>query len=192
MKTDLTFRAEENNPVLIWAKQSENPFLAMGHVGTHIDTYLKKNIPSDYTVSRGMVFSCLDKTEITLSDIDVDAIKKGDFVLLYTGWIEKYAYGSKEYFYEHPYCSDELIYALLAKEIHFIGIDCPGIKRHAEHEKFDRICEEKKVYVVENLVNLKKIPVFTQIEISWKNDEILTGLPCTVYANYENADSGIA
>lgn len=182
MKIRLTCLINEENPAYLWAKQSDNPHFAMGHVGTHIDTYLKKAIPSEYKVSRAVLFSCPDKEEISLADIDLEAVQCGDFVLLHTGWIEKFAYGSKEYFYEHPYCSDELIYALLNKKVRFIGIDCAGIKRHEEHEKFDRICEEKNVYVVENMVNLGKIILPAQIEIIWQDDEVLTGLPCMIHA----------
>lgn len=125
-------------------------------------------------------------SEIHLSDIDLNAIEAGDFVLFRTGQIERYAYGDPAYFENHPQLSHDLIDALLARHIRFIGIDCAGIRQHAEHEPADRFCEQHGVYIIENLTNLSQIsaPRF-DIYTMWLGDPNMTGLRCRVIADCE-------
>ena len=39
-----------------------------------------------------------------------------------------------------------VIEKLVEKKIHFIGVDCPGIREHEEHQQADRFCERHGVY----------------------------------------------
>lgn len=185
MLTDLTLHVELNNPVMTWAKAQKSPHLAMGHVGTHLDTYNKSTIPLEYFKSRSLVFDVRHTDEVQLSDLDLSLIEPGDFVLFRTGQMERYKFGDKEYFTDHPQLADAVIDALLAKKIRFIGIDSPGIRRHAQHEQADRKCEAGGIYVIENLTNLQHLPcqAFT-IYTMWLDDELMTGLKCRVLAEY--------
>ena len=180
---DLTIPILEDNPLIMWAKSQDNPHIAMGHIGTHLDTYEKTKIPLEYFKSNGILFHVKNKAEIDLTDIDISLIPKNAFVLFRTEQIEKYTYGDKEYFNEHPQLSPCLIDALLVQQIRFIGIDCAGIRKHSEHEKADRLCEQKNTYVIENLYNLNKLTsnVF-DIYTMWIDDPKMTGLKCRVIA----------
>lgn len=42
MLIDLTTTILKDSDIIKWAKSQENPYIAMGHVGTHLDTYEKK------------------------------------------------------------------------------------------------------------------------------------------------------
>ena len=48
MILDLTTMLTPDHPMIAWAKTKENPHIAMGHVGTHLDTYEKTKIPLEY------------------------------------------------------------------------------------------------------------------------------------------------
>ncbi len=45
MYIDLTTIVSQESDLVNWAKSQENPYIAMGHVGTHLDTYEKTHIP---------------------------------------------------------------------------------------------------------------------------------------------------
>ena len=184
MMIDLTRPMTENHPAMAWAKQQDNVHVAMGHIGTHLDTYEKTNIPITYCKSRGILFDVREKAEIGLQDIEINQIQQGDFVLFRTGRTEKFIYGEQAYFANHPQLSWELISYLLKKEIHFIGVDCAGIRQNAEHEKADRMCEQSGVYVIENICGLEKLQMYAQKEFMvytmWLDDAKMTGLRCRV------------
>ena len=181
MLIDLTTIVPKNSPLIEWANSQDNQHIAMGHVGTHLDTYEKTTIPIEYFKSNGVIFDVRNIPELGLDDIDLTCIPDNAFVLFRTGQIENHAYGDKEYFNNHPQLSNNLINALINKQIRFIGIDCAGIRCHSEHESADRLCEQNNIYVIENLHNLDKInsSIFTVYTL-WLDDPTLTGLRCRV------------
>ena len=148
MILDLSTMLTPDHPMIAWAKTKENPHIAMGHVGTHLDTYENTKIPLEYFRSRGVLFQVVGIGEVTEAVIDLTKVQAGDFVLFRTGRSEEYAYGEKEYFPNHPKLSLSLIEKLVEKQIHFIGVDCPGIREHEEHQQADRFCERHGVYVL--------------------------------------------
>ncbi|SHJ70754.1 Putative cyclase [Clostridium cavendishii DSM 21758] len=166
-----------------WLRRQENKHIAMGHVGTHLDTYLKSQIPLEYFKRRGVLVNTTafsEKREINKNDIDLENIKKGDFVIFRTDRIKK-VYGTKEYFENHPQLSHELIKELCHRKVSFIGIDTAGIRQGEEHTPADKLCEDNNIYVIENLSNLDKITskdflVYTM----WIDDKEATGLKCKV------------
>ena len=173
----------QDSPLLLWAKSQDNPHVAMGHVGTHLDTYEKSEIPLSYFKSEAILFDVREIPEVMPNDIDLDLIQENDFVLFRTGRIEAHGYGEPQYFENHPQLSHALIDQLTRKKTRFIGVDCPGIRQHAEHEDADRLCEQHGIYVIENLQNLSSISAhrFT-VYTMWLNDAVMTGLPCRVIA----------
>lgn len=185
MYLDLTTTVTHNSPLVLWAKSQDNPHIAMGHIGTHLDTYEKSSIPLDYFKSEGILFDVRKITEVTPAHIPLDRVKSGDFVIFRTGCIETHAYGEPAYFENHPQLSHELIAQLTEKKIRFIGVDCPGIRQHSEHEDADRLCERHGIYVIENLKNLSHISAqrFT-VYTMWLDDDVMTGLRCRVIAEY--------
>lgn len=183
MILDLTTMLTPDHSMIAWAKTKENPHIAMGHVGTHLDTYEKTKIPLEYFRSRGVLFQVVGIGEVTEAVIDLTKVQAGDFVLFRTGRSEEYAYGEKEYFPNHPKLSLSLIEKLVEKQIHFIGVDCPGIREHEEHQQADRFCERHGVYVIENLKNLSGITSETfTVYTMWLDDAQMTGLRCRVLA----------
>lgn len=181
MYVDLTTVVSPDSPLVSWAKAQDNPHVAMGHVGTHLDTYEKTSIPLAYFKSEGVLFDVRGKDEVLPDDLDLTLVHEGDFVIFRTGRVEAHAYGEPAYFDNHPQLSHELIEKLTEKKIRFIGVDCPGIRQHSEHEAADRLCEQHGIYVIENLKNLQEISkqrfmVYTM----WLDDPVMTGLRCRV------------
>lgn len=183
MYLDLTTMLPLDSPLLQWANEQDNPHMAMGHIGTHLDTYEKSVIPLDYFKSPGILFDVRNIPEVSPADVDLSLTLPGDFVLFRTGRIEKFPYGDPRYFEGHPQLSHQLIEALASKNIRFIGVDCPGIRQHSEHEPADRFCETHGIYVIENLTALNRLPTqrFT-VYTMWLEDAVMTGLRCRVIA----------
>ena len=185
MLVDLTTYVSQDSPLLQWAKQQDNPHIAMGHIGTHLDTYEKRPTPLDYLRSPGVIFDVRGITEVAVEHINLDEVEPQSFVLFRTGCMEQHPYGEPGYFERHPQLSHSLIQALVEKGVRFVGVDCPGIRRHEEHEAADRLCERHGVYVIENLANLGQLPrrgltVYTM----WLDDPVMTALKCKVVAEY--------
>ncbi|CDI50044.1 cyclase family protein [Clostridium tetani] len=183
MIIDLTTKVSQEE-IEEWLNTKENKYIASGHIGTHLDTYLKSSIPLEYFKCKGVlidVSQIASKREVEIKDVKHVDIPQNSFILFRTAQIEKYRYGSKEYFYNHPQLSHELINYLINKKVNFIGIDCAGIRRGEEHGPADILCEENGIYVIENLCELNKIASsnFT-VYTMWLDDSIATGLKCRV------------
>lgn len=170
-----------------WLNTQENRHIATGHVGTHLDIYNKSKIPLDYFRCKGVLLDVSDiaeTREIEPEDIAGIEIPADSFVLIRTARSENEKYGTAAYFADHPQLSHTLISHLLAKNIRFIGIDCSGIRRGAEHEPADRLCESSGVYVIENLNSLDRLTGISDLSVYtlWFDDETTTGLRCRVLA----------
>ena len=181
MLLDLTTNVAQDSPLVQWAKSQDNQHIAMGHVGTHLDTYEKSEIPLEYFACNGIMFDVRAVDEVQLEDISFDDVTENSFVIFRTGQMEQHSYGDKKYFDHHPQLSKELIYKLIDKKIRFIGVDCPGIRQHEEHEQADRLCEKNGIYVIENLSSLSQIDSNTfKVYTMWIDDNKMTGLKCKV------------
>lgn len=157
----------------------------VGHIGTHFDV-MDKEFPLNYTKCDGIVFdiSNIGDRDVLVSDIDVDRVSKGMFVLFYSGFIENEEYGSKNYFLNHPQLSNELIDNLVEKGISLIGIDFAGIRRGREHTPKDQYCADNGVFIIENLCNLDKLLECARFYVNTYPMKFsgVTGLPCRVIA----------
>lgn len=184
MNIDLTTAVDADNPLVLRAQQMPDRYVAMGHIGTHLDTYYKTPIPPEYAHCRGILFDVRGREEVTEDDFPIEQVQAGDFVLFRTGWMECHSYGAADYFVAHPQLAQSLIHALAEKHIRFIGVDAPGIRRGEEHTPADRFCEEHGVYVIENLSHLEQLPTKRcSVLVQWQEDSRLTGLPCRVTAS---------
>ncbi len=186
MIVDLTLSVSEQ---LIdeYLEKQENRILAQGHIGTHLDTYIKSDIPMEYFKRNGVIIDAekiAEQEEIGMKAVENIDIKEGDFVVVRTGRIEKYKYGTREYFENHPVLTNELIDYFISKKVSFIGVDCAGIRRNGtEHQDADKLCEENGIYVIENMTELDKLlnEKFT-VYTMWLDDKKATGLRCRVLA----------
>lgn len=185
MLIDITVRVSRETQ----KKALENETMAsMGHLGTHFDV-MNSTFPLCYTKRSGIVFDvsgALD-ADIELNENDLSLIQADMFVSFYSGFIKKVAYGSKEYFKNHPQLSHQLVETLLEKHISIIGIDFAGIRRGKEHTPKDQYCADKGVFIVENLCNLDEVLQGKPFNTFTANTypisfEGLSGLPCRVVA----------
>jgi len=157
-----------------------------GHLGTHFDV-MDQEFPLEYTRRKGIVFdvASIRDRDIGSDDIDLFKVEKGMFVAFHTGYLEEVGYGNRTYFGQHPQLSDELIDALLEREVSIIAVDCSGVRRGREHTPKDQYCAQRGCFVIENLCNLKKVieqgGSFTAHTYPM-NFSGITGLPCRVVA----------
>jgi nitroreductase/kynurenine formamidase len=183
---DMTLRV---TPELAANAQTQEPLARVGHLGTHFDV-MNKEFPLAYTERDAVVFNVSDvgDREIGISDVNLASVEPGMFVAFFTGFGEIYPYGSPEYSAMHPQLADELIDALLARQIAIIGIDFAGIRRGREHTPKDQYCADRGVFIVENLCNLRDVQAssgrFTASTYPM-NYAGMTGLPCRVLARFE-------
>jgi kynurenine formamidase len=184
MKIDITLRI---TPEMISDAQGNEKKALVGHLGTHFDV-MNKIFPLEYTERKGIVFdvSKVQDRDIDIADIDMHSIVNDMFVCFYTGFIEKEGYGTKTYFTAHPQLSNELLEALLQKNISIIGIDFAGVRRGKEHTPMDQHCADHGVFIIENLCNLCTVlengETFTAHTYPM-NYAQMTGLPCRVIAD---------
>lgn len=183
MKIDITLPVTAQMMGTAWENTAKS---LVGHLGTHFDV-MDKEFPLDYTRRKGVVFdvSGVRNRDVAITDIDMTLVEKDMFIAFYTGFIREVAYGSPTYFKEHPQLSQELIDALLDKQISVIGVDCAGIRRTPEHVPADQRCADRGVFVIENLWDLNKVlsvsAHFTAHTYPMRYLGI-TGLPCRVIA----------
>ena len=155
------------------------------HTGTHIDApyhFLKDGqrideIPVQRFIGNGILIDVSVKSERELIDsadlkFYASEIKKGDFVILRTGW-DRY-FGTPKY-YLHPYLSAEGARFLVEMGVSLIGVDAlnvdptyygrmdsdPSAKDLPDEEEYGYPVHDillgNDILIVENLCNLDKI-----------------------------------
>ncbi|MBT3817563.1 MAG: cyclase family protein [Candidatus Magasanikbacteria bacterium] len=154
------------------------------HFGTHIDfpQHMLKDgktlsdYPIEKFIGKGIVLDAKDKN---INEINLDKIKKDDFVFFYTGHIDKIY--SDNFFKESPTLSKEFTKKLVEKEISIIGLDSYS-PDNAPYE-IHKILLKNDILIVENLVNLDKLigKRFT-CYIAPLHIEHSDGSPCRVIA----------
>lgn len=153
----------------------------LNHFATHYDI-MDKTFPLDYIKRDGIIFNKIGQKEINLTSDELNKIKENSFVLFNTGFISDVGYFSKEYSSFQPELKTSLIYKLIEKKVSIIGLDFKGVKKGSEHVKFDKICADKNIFIVENLTNLDKVSKFEDFIVYTfpLNYTFLTGVPCRV------------
>lgn len=184
MKIDITLKI---TPKMVTDAQGNEKKALVGHLGTHFDV-MNKEFPLEYTERNGVVFDVrkVRDRDIEIRDIDIEKVSKDMFVAFYTGFIEEKGYGTQKYFKEHPQLSNELIEALLNKNISIIGVDFAGVRRGKEHTPMDQHCADRGVFIVENLCNLGEVLAkgnLFKANVYPMNYAEMTGLPCRVVAD---------
>ncbi|MFL0195352.1 cyclase family protein [Clostridium sp. WILCCON 0269] len=190
MKIDLSFKVDKKalEEILDLLGQANMNLEKQGYIGTHFDV-MNKEFSIDKAITRGRVFdvSHIKNGEVKVNDLDLSSVKKGDFVMFYSGILKQLRYGTKEYFSTNIELSDELIDYLIDKRVNFIGIDMNGAQKPANHLRIDQHCADRGVFIIENLDNLdlmlekasgESFTVYTfPVNMSG-----FSGLPCRVIA----------
>lgn len=156
MKIDLTVPIQrETLEDFLTNTEKDTLIQKFGHFGTHFDV-MDKEFPLEYCELKGKIFDVrnISKKEIDISDVPMEQIEKNDFIIIHTGFLEEYGYGSKEYFKQDLELSDDLLRALVEKRICILGIDMAGVKIGKEHAKADQFLADQGIFVVENLDHL--------------------------------------
>ncbi|MEM2111775.1 MAG: cyclase family protein [Candidatus Bathyarchaeia archaeon] len=152
------------------------------HTGTHVDTPLHfvvegksvDQLPVETFAGEGLAINLSHKKakeEIRVEDLIAydSEIRKGDVLMLYTGWGEKIGFNT-EYLFEWPYLTEDSARYLVEKKIKAVGIDTlsvggweedlpghPPIARKDSIAETHRILLGAGVIIVETLRNLDKV-----------------------------------
>lgn len=168
--------------------------IALGHFGTHLDKASSDPLPLDLQERSGLLLDARTAgADIGLGLLDGAEVRPGDFILVHTGHLERHPYASEGYFHGHPQLDWALVEALVAQGASLIGIDAPGLRGRSDHGKVDRWCEERKVYVVENLARLEELARTGlrrfPLRLGWIGHRGGTGIPVQVVAQVEGTVS---
>ena len=193
MKVDITFPLTRRSFELMEDLAPKDKVLSrldlFGHIGTHLDLMEKEYPEANFSLS-GRIFdvSSIRGRDIEAADIDIDQVREGDFVIMHTGGLAAYGYGTKEYIFAPIQLSWNLLEALVARKAALIGVDLAGVRLPAEHPKADNMCAEAGTFIIENLYHLKTLNTEAKGKSFVVNTypmrlEGSTGLPCRVVAN---------
>lgn len=168
---------EFNIPQEILKWGDSQPAHQRQHIGTHIDCYNLSRIelPSEIDVT---VIDVRNLDIIDINILDNISIKEDSFIIFRTGCLEKYGYGSEEYFNSKssPYLTNELVDKLLDFNVKLIGIDLSGIQHGKDHVVIDKYVENKGAYVIENICNLDKVDSKFKANLKWLQLEGATAI----------------
>ena len=163
-----------------WAeKQDEHQ---ARHIGTHIDVYNYSDLDLSLKLCRGVVVDIRDLNIVDCERVEKIEVRKGDFIIFRTGFMEKFGYGTKEYLNLEgaPFLTDEAVDSLIDRGVKFIGIDLHGIQHGRDHRKIDEYTESKGTYVIENMTNLDKVSSIIQLKLEWDQKEGATAIPVEI------------
>ena len=146
---------------------SESQFTLTTHMGTHIDAPAHllpegKKL-TDYELSaftgRALCIDCTHTKSISrniISDQLVNEKVPPEFVLLYTGWAEKW--NTPEYLNGFPQLTPEAAELLSKYNLKGIGIDTLSIESDEEgYFRIHHLFFAKGIIIIENLTNLKDL-----------------------------------
>jgi kynurenine formamidase len=128
------------------------------NIGTHIDLMSPIEIEKERFVAEGIKFdiSHILNRPVTLDDLDLALIKQGIYVLFQTNWDQ---YIGQEKSFDHPELAMEVLEYMIKHKVNMIGIDALGLAKGKQHFIFDQYAADHEVYLIENLTNLKDVPL---------------------------------
>jgi kynurenine formamidase len=151
------------------------------HTGTHIDApkhYIPRACPIDElplksVMGRGVHIDALglkarglfDAKAVKAFEQKNGEIKKGDIVMFRFGWDDKYRIQpqSSEYLKDWPGISKDCAEYLAEKEIKAAGCDCLSIDAFGSADEAHHVLLGKGIPIIENIKNLKALPVFSYV-----------------------------
>jgi len=181
MRRKLSLEISPEHPAYLWAKNQSDSVNAFGHIGTHIDCYSTSPKASIYELDVVLVdcrYGMPERMDIKSRGLENTAL------ILYTGALNKYGYGTKEYGEEKTFLTETILDSILSLRPKFILIDACGIGHHGdEHIQFDKKCEKNDCFVIENVFMDETIAASTKkVNIIISSKSLSTGKPCQVYA----------
>lgn len=89
------------------------------------------------------------------------AIKEGDIVMLSVGWEDKYGLGkdNEEYLKDWPGLGSDAAKYLMEKKVACVGTDALSLDPYGNDFSCHDILLGNNIYIMENIKNLKKLPV---------------------------------
>lgn len=164
----------------VWADAQEEH--QSRHVGTHIDVYKLSKLEDLPRECLGRIVDVRGVKNIDVKSLENIPLDGVEFIVFRTGYMERYGYASDEYFNmkEVPVLTGELIDILAAKKVKFVGIDLHGIQHGKDHVSIDRYCEDKGIYVVENMTNLDRVEELLRLELEWNQRDGATAIPVKI------------
>lgn len=139
------------------------------HSGTHVDgpmhlTESKEYIcqmPLDSFMGPGYILDVRGQSVIQMQTEYETKIADNSIVLLYTGWDS--AYGTKEYYEEHPVVDKNFCDMLLRKRVKLLGMDIPSPDRYPF--EVHKTLLNNRILIAENLTNLGKLLGIKSFEV---------------------------
>lgn len=141
------------------------------HTGTHIDAPMHLveddrficDFEVDSFVGRGFLIEAVGESEIDYKEEYESQIKKGDIVLIHTGYDKLFKENTKKYYSEHPSITKKLSDFLISREVKAVGVDmeAPDNLPYVLHKDILRA----NVFVIENLTNLDKLKAADSFEV---------------------------
>ncbi len=178
---NLSLIIDEKHPSYEWAKRQSDSVGALGHIGTHIDCYESEPLKSNYNVE-AVTIDCTTSMP-TIDDLGSLNIL-GKALILFTGNLVNNGYGTSKYGSTNTILHSPVLDYILSKSPLFIVIDSYGIGAHGEeHISFDKRCESKGCFVIENVKLSHSLAVSLQaLKISFDKSSKSTGKRCQLIA----------
>lgn len=114
--------------------------------------YKIADIDISHFQGRGVLIDARNKAKIDIDLLEEKTIKRGDIILIWTGWDKKYR--NEEYFKSWPIITKALADYLVKKEISIIGMDTAGPD---DDEQFvtHKIFLPNNILIIENMTMLE-------------------------------------
>ncbi|MDO8560397.1 MAG: cyclase family protein [bacterium] len=140
------------------------------HTGTHIDApahmleggKLLSDIGVERYFGRGVLVDARGMTTVTATALKNVELRRGDIVLVLTGWSAQY--GSQRYFSDYPEISPSFAQRLADAQVSLVGMDTPGPDR--PHYLVHKLLLSHNVLIIENLLHLEELLQTKEFEVA--------------------------
>jgi len=157
-------------------------FLQMGtHSGTHVDLPIHHlangqdavKFPLQKFIGEAIILNIKKSKNqsITLDDIKGKDIRRGDIVIVSTGWEKKI--GTADYFKSFPYFCETTADYFIKREIKAIGCDLPSVDpAESKEAPFHHKILKANIGIIESLQNLQPL---------WDKRVFFIGIPLKIF-----------
>ena len=140
------------------------------HTGTHIDApahmqeggKLLSDIGVERYFGRGVLVDARGTTAVTATALKNIELRRGDIVLVLTGWSAQY--GSKRYYADYPEIAPSFAQLLADAHVSLVGMDTPSPDR--PHYLVHKLLLSRDVLIIENLTRLEELQEIKEFEVT--------------------------